>query len=144
MDYSLARGMGPAARTMTLGHEFVPPPIHSGGLRYHGAAPLIGLLRHHGVIDAVAYPQNEVFAAGKLFAQLSGHLPAPESAHPIRAAIDIARRCKEEGRRESIVICCSGHGLLDLGGYGKFNAGELEESAPEGIREPGLVEALRT
>jgi tryptophan synthase beta chain len=124
-DYADATGTGPLARTYSLGHEFVPPPIHAGGLRYHGAAPLIGLLHHEGVIDSVAYEQNEVFAAGSQFARLTGFLPAPETAHAIRAVIDVARDCREQGREATIVFSYSGHGLLDLGAYEMFNAGAL-------------------
>src|SRR5436305_3574744 len=126
-DFADASGTGPLARTYTLGHEFVPPPIHAGGLRYHGAAPLIGLLRDEGVIDPVAYRQTEVFAAGSLFARLTGFVPAPETAHAIRGVIDIARECREQGRHATILFCYSGHGLLDLGAYGKFNAGQLRD-----------------
>ena len=126
-DFADATGAGPLTRTYTLGHEFVPPPIHAGGLRYHGAAPLAGLLRDEGLLDAVAYQQNEVFAAGALFARLTGFLPAPETAHAIRAVIDVARECRQRRRRATILFCYSGHGLLDVGAYGKFNAGELHD-----------------
>jgi tryptophan synthase beta chain len=137
-DYCAANGTGPSTRTYTLGHDFIPPAIHSGGLRYHGAAPIMGLLRHEGLLDMVAYRQNDVFEAGKLFARLTGLLPAPESAHAIRAIVDVATECREQGRKAVIAACCSGNGMLDLGAYGKFNAGELEddtiaiESAPAG------------
>jgi len=126
-DFADATGSGPLSRTYTLGHEFVPPPIHAGGLRYHGAAPLAGLLRDEGLMDAVAYQQNEVFAAGKLFTRLTGFLPAPETAHALRAVIDVARECRERKRKATILFCYSGHGLLDLGAYGKFNSGELQD-----------------
>jgi tryptophan synthase beta chain len=130
-DFGDAGGSGPMARTYTLGHDFVPPPIHSGGLRFHGAAPLIGLLRHEGLLEAVAYDQPEVFEAGRDFARLHGLLPAPETAHAIRAAIDVALECKAARRKATIVFCYSGHGLLDLESYGRFNAGELGSSADE-------------
>ena len=126
-DFADATGSGPMARTYTLGHEFVPPPIHAGGLRYHGAAPLAGLLRAEGLMEATAYPQREVFEAGSKFARLTGFLPAPETAHAIRAVIDVARECREEQRQATILFAYSGHGLLDLGAYGKFNAGELKD-----------------
>jgi tryptophan synthase beta chain len=131
LDFADASGSGPAVYTYTLGHDFVPPPIHAGGLRYHGCAPLIGLLRHEGLLDAVAYPQTEVFAAGSEFAKLHGLVPAPEACHPIRAVIDLANRCKAEGRRATIVFCYRGHGLLDLEAYGRFNAGQLRDVEPE-------------
>jgi len=126
-DFPDATGTGPSTLTYTLGHEFVPPPIHAGGLRYHGAAPLVGLLRHEGLLQAQAYPQTEVFTAGSLFASLTGFVPAPESAHAIRAVLDVADRCRQEGRKATIVFCCSGHGLLDLEAYGRFNAGKMRD-----------------
>jgi len=133
-DYADATGAGPLTRTYTLGHDFVPPPIHAGGLRYHGAAPLIGLLRHEGLIEAVAYPQSEVFAAARTFAQLTGFVPAPETAHALRAVVDVAQRCKEDGREATILFSYSGHGLLDLSAYGAYLAGELEDA--EGAPTP--------
>jgi tryptophan synthase beta chain len=140
-DFGDAGGTGPMARTYTLGHEFVPPPIHAGGLRFHGAAPIVGQLRHEGLLDAVAYDQPEVFQAGSEFARLHGLLPAPESAHAIRAVIDVANECKRTGRKSTIVFCYSGHGLLDLEAYGRFNSGMLDSSADEAFppvaaREP--------
>ncbi len=128
LDYSDASGSGPSVYTYTLGHEFAPPPIHAGGLRYHGAAPLVGLLRHEGLLDARAYPQAEVFDAGTTFARLHGYLPAPETCHAIRAVVDVARRCREERRPATIVFCYSGHGLLDLEAYSRHRAGALEEA----------------
>ena len=126
-DYPDATGSGPLTRTMTLGHEFVPPPIHAGGLRYHGAAPLIGLLRNDGLLDARAYPQTEVFEAGALVARLTGMLPAPESAHAVRLVIDLANECTEARRPATILFCWSGHGLLDLAAYGRYNAGDMRD-----------------
>ena len=123
-DYSDACGSGPSVRTYTLGHDFVPPPIHAGGLRYHGSAPIVGLLHNEGLVEATAYPQSEVFEAGRLFARLEGYLPAPETAHAIRAVVDVARSAREG---ETICFCFSGHGLLDLGAYGEFNAGRLSD-----------------
>ena len=127
LDYADSSGKGPSVYTYTLGHEFLPPPIHAGGLRYHGSAPLIGLLRHEGLIDARAYPQSEVFDAGTTFTQLQGYLPAPETCHAIRAVIDVARRCRAEDRPATIVFCYSGHGLLDLEAYSRHRAGALDE-----------------
>lgn len=138
LDYADASGRGPGVYTYTLGHDFVPPPIHAGGLRYHGCAPLIGLLRKEGLIDAVAYPQTEVFHAGTTFARLQGYLPAPETCHPIRAVMDLARRCREQDRRATIVFCYSGHGLLDLEAYGRYNAGLLEDVEYETFRNDPL------
>lgn len=126
-DSADASGLGPLVRTYTLGHAFVPPPIHAGGLRYHGVAPLIGLLRAEGAIEARAVPQSEAFEAGTLFVRLEGFLPAPETAHAIRAVIDLAQTCKTARRRAVIIFCFSGHGLLDLESYGKFAAGMLSD-----------------
>jgi tryptophan synthase beta chain len=141
LDFADASGRGPAVYTYTLGHDFVPPPIHAGGLRYHGCAPLIGLLRHEGLLDAVAYPQTEVFAAGSQFTKLHGFLPAPETCHPIRAVIDLANRCTAEGRKATIVFCYSGHGLLDLEAYGRYNAGRLHDVEYERFATPEDEEA---
>lgn len=133
-DSADSSGLGPLVRTYTLGHEFVPPPIHAGGLRYHGAAPLIGLLRHEGLIEARCYEQSTVFDAGRTFTRLHGMLPAPETAHAIRAVIDIANACTARREKKTIVFSYSGHGLLDLGAYGQFVNSELEVSADEALR----------
>jgi tryptophan synthase beta chain len=127
-DLTDSVGAAPMAKTYTVGHEFVPPPIHAGGLRYHGCAPVIGLLRHEGILEARAYSQKEIFEAGSTFTRLQGILPAPESAHAIRAGIEVAQECRENGRKAVIVICLSGHGLLDLEAYGRYHAGQLEPS----------------
>jgi len=126
-DHVDSAASGPRVLSYTVGHDFVPPVIHAGGLRYHGCAPIVGLLRHEGVIDAVALGQSEVFAAGRLMARLHGYLPAPEAAHAIKAAIDVALRCKRERRKAVIVLCWSGHGLLDLPSYDDFNRGLVED-----------------
>ena len=139
LDYSDASGAGPSVYTYTLGHEFVPPPIHAGGLRYHGSAPLMGLLRHEGLLDARAYPQSEVFDAGVEFARSQGYVPAPETCHAIRAVVDLARRCREEQRQATIVFCYSGHGLLDLEAYSRHRAGALEEAIARNGAAPVLA-----
>jgi tryptophan synthase beta chain len=130
-DHVDAAATGPRVLSYSLGHDFIPPAIHAGGLRYHGCAPIVGMLRHEGLLDAVALPQSEVFAAAKLMTRLHGYLPAPEAAHAIKASIDVALRCKEEHRKAVIVFCFSGHGLLDLGAYGEFNHGMLEDPKPD-------------
>jgi len=107
----------PLLKMFTLGCDFVPPPIHAGGLRYHGAAPTVSLLKKEGVIESVAYPQKEVFKAAKLFAELEGLIPAPETSHAVKAAIDEALKAKKEVKEKVIVFNYSGHGLLDLVGY---------------------------
>ncbi|TMK38801.1 MAG: TrpB-like pyridoxal phosphate-dependent enzyme [Actinobacteria bacterium] len=140
-DMADATGSGPLTRTYTLGHEFVPAPIHAGGLRYHGAAPIAGLMRHEGLLEAVAYPQTAVFAAGSLFARLTGLVPAPETCHAIRAAIDVALDCRRSGRRAVIAFCYSGHGLLDLAAYDAFNTGALRDEPAFAAGEVALAEA---
>jgi len=142
LDYADAEGRGPGVHTYTLGHDFVPPPIHAGGLRYHGCAPLVGLMRHEGLLDAVAYPQTQVFDAGTMFARLQGYLPAPETCHAIRAVIDAAEDCKRTGRKATIVFCYSGHGLLDLEAYGRYNSGQLRDVEVEDFTAPSM-EAIR-
>jgi tryptophan synthase beta chain len=130
-DFVDSAATGPKALSYTIGRDFIPPVIHAGGLRYHGCAPIIGLLRHEGVIDAVALAQSEVFAAAKLMTRLHGYLPAPEAAHAIKATIDVALRCKEERRKAVIVFCFSGHGLLDLPAYREFDGGAIEDVEPD-------------
>jgi len=130
-DYVDSAASGPKVLSYSIGHDFIPPVIHAGGLRYHGCAPIVGLLRHEGMIDAVAFAQSEVFAAAKLMTRLQGYLPAPEAAHAIKAAIDVALRCKREHRKAVIVLCYSGNGLLDLPAYEDFNHGLLEDLEPD-------------
>ena len=124
-DFGDCAGMTPLLKMFTLGHTFVPPPIHAGGLRYHGDSPLLCKLVKDGWIDAVAYHQTEIFKAAKLFAETEGHIIAPESAHEVRAVIDEALRCKEEGREEVIFFNNSGHGHFDLGAYDAFLHGKI-------------------
>jgi tryptophan synthase beta chain len=115
----------PLIEMYTLGHRFIPPPIHAGGLRYHGDAPILCRLVKDGVIEAVAYPQTKVFEAAIEFARTEGIIPAPESSHAVRAAMDEARACKETGEDKTILFGLSGHGLLDLSAYQDFLHGEL-------------------
>jgi len=115
----------PLIEMFTLGHAFIPPPIHAGGLRYHGDAPALCRLVKDGVIEALAYPQSKVFEAAVEFARVEGIIPAPESAHAVRAAMDEARACKERGDAKAILFGLSGHGLLDLTAYEDFLGGNL-------------------
>jgi tryptophan synthase beta chain len=124
-DYGDTAKMAPIAKMHTLGHSFVPAAIHAGGLRYHGMAPLVSALCNAGYIEAVAYQQNAVFEAAMQFAKTEGHIPAPETAHATRAAIDEALKAKEEGRSKVILFNHSGHGLLDLAAYDEYLAGKL-------------------
>jgi tryptophan synthase beta chain len=116
-DFGDEACMTPLLKMYTLGHEFIPPSIHAGGLRYHGAAPTISHLYNLGFIDASAYNQNDVFDAAKIFAQTEGIVPAPESSHAIKEAIEQANKCKVEGKSKTILFNLSGHGFLDLGAY---------------------------
>ena len=126
-DFGDTAGMTPLVKMHTLGHTFVPQAIHAGGLRYHGTAPLISHLYDAGMLEAVAYPQNPVFAAALDFARVEGIVPAPESAHAFRAAIDEALRCKEAGEAKTILFNLSGHGLFDLAAYDRYLDGDLED-----------------
>ncbi len=113
-------GLTPLMKMHTLGHDFVPDPIHAGGLRYHGMSPMVSHCVELGLIDAVAKEQDECFAAGLLFARTEGIVPAPESTHAIAAALDAARACTETGEAKVLVIGLSGHGLLDLPAYADY------------------------
>jgi tryptophan synthase beta chain len=114
-------------KMFTLGHDFMPPGIHAGGLRYHGASPLVSKLLHEGVIEAVAYAQKPCFEAAVLFSRTEGIIPAPESSHAIKAAVEEAKRADEEGVSRVILFNLSGHGFFDLGAYDRYLAGELED-----------------
>ena len=124
-DFGDTGGMTPLFPMYTVGHNFVTPPIHAGGLRYHGKSYSMSVLVKHKAITPLAVGQKEVFDAGKLFAKCEGIVPAPESAHAICAALDVARACKAKGERKVILFNLSGHGLLDLGGYGEYLDGRL-------------------
>ena len=126
-DFGDTGQMTPLFKMYTLGSDFIPPGIHAGGLRYHGMSPLVSLCKDQGLIEAVAYPQDTVFDAAVQFAQAEGIIPAPESSHAIKAAIDEALRAKEEGKERVILFNLSGHGLLDLGAYDRYFAGELNQ-----------------
>ncbi len=116
----------PLLKMQTLGSDFVPPPIHAGGLRYHGNAPILSFLNEEKITEARAYGQNEIFKAAVDFARCEGIVPAPESAHAIAAAIEEASKAREEGKKKTIVFNLSGHGLLDLKGYDDFLQGKLK------------------
>ena len=126
-DFGDTAMMTPLLWMYTLGHDFIPPEIHAGGLRYHGMAPLVSHLFKLGLIDAVSYSQTKVFEAAMLFAQNEGVVPAPEAAHAIRAAIDEAIKAREEGKKRVILFNLSGHGLLDLPSYDAYLSGKLQD-----------------
>jgi tryptophan synthase beta chain len=126
-DYGDTAQMAPIAKMYTLGHDFMPPGIHAGGLRYHGAAPLVSLLKHHGVIEARAVGQLACFEAAVQFARTEAIIPAPESSHAIRAAVDEALEAKREGKPRTILFNLSGHGHVDMAAYDDYFAGKLED-----------------
>ena len=126
-DFGDASGFTPLMKMYTLGHDFMPPRIHAGGLRYHGDSPLVSQLFHEGLIEAVAVPQLATFEAGAMFARAEGIIPAPESNHAIRAAIDEALRCKQSGEAKTIFFNLTGHGHFDMAAYDRYFAGELED-----------------
>ena len=126
-DFGDTAKLTPMVKMHTLGHGFIPEPIHAGGLRYHGMAPLVSLLKDRGLIEARAIHQNPSFAAGVQFARTEGILPAPESNHAIRVAIDEAIRCREEGVSRVIGFNLSGHGHFDLSAYDRYLAGALDD-----------------
>jgi tryptophan synthase beta chain len=119
-DFGDTAGMTPLLSMYTLGHDFVPPPIHAGGLRYHGDSPIISNLVKNGRMEAMAYPQGKVFEAAMQWARVQGPIPAPETSHAIRAVIDEALAAKEEGAERVILFNYSGHGLLDLQAYDDY------------------------
>jgi len=145
-DYGDTAHLAPIAKMDTLGHTFIPAGIHAGGLRYHGMAPLVSALHRHGYIEPVAYPQLAVFEAAVLFARTEGFIPAPETAHAIRAAIDEALAAREAGEKRVILFNFSGHGHFDMGAYESYFAGKLEnyeypvERVLEALKDLPVVE----
>lgn len=126
-DFGDVAEMTPLIAMYTLGHKFIPPPIHSGGLRYHGMSPLISHLVREKYMEAVAYKQLEVFDAAKIFTRAEGIIPAPETAHAIKAVIDEAEKAKQEGKSKVILFNLSGHGHFDMGAYDAYFAGKLQD-----------------
>lgn len=124
-DFGDTAGMTPLLLMYTLGHEFVPSPIHAGGLRYHGAAPTVSLLVNKKVVKAVSYMQKEVFDAAMMFAKSEGLVAAPETSHAVKAAIDLALEAKKKNEKKVIAFNYSGHGLLDLAGYQQYLDGKM-------------------
>ena len=120
----------PLAKMYTLGSDFIPAPNHAGGLRYHGMSPVLSQLYDDGLMEAVSVKQTEVFEAAEQFARVEGILPAPESSHAIRAAIDEALKCKETGEEKTIVFGLTGTGYFDLVAYEKFHNGEMSDRVP--------------
>ena len=127
-DFGDEVGFTPLLKMFTLGHKFVAPSVHAGGLRYHGMNTQVSLLKNEGYIKPVSVHQRDVFAAGKMFAMCEGIIPAPETNHAIKAAIDEAKKCKETGEEKTIVVNFSGHGLMDFKGYASYMDGSMENS----------------
>jgi tryptophan synthase beta chain len=119
--------MTPLMAMNSLGHNFMPEPIHAGGLRYHGMSPLVSAALRDGLMEAIAVHQSECFEAGLLFSRTEGIIPAPETTHAIAATIREAKKAKEEGKEKVILFNFSGHGLMDLVGYNKYMNGELHD-----------------
>ena len=150
-DFGDTAGLTPLVKMYTLGHNFIPPPIHAGGLRYHGAAPSLSLLKNEGIVESVAYNQVEVFTAAHIFAKTEGIVIAPETAHAVKAVIDKAIEAKEKNKEITILFNLSGHGLLDLSSYEKYLKKELlpykypEEKIRENIErvKESLSEKIR-
>jgi tryptophan synthase beta chain len=138
-DFGDTVGLTPLMPMYTLGHDFVPPPMHAGGLRYHGDAPMVCGLVKAGLVEARAYRQNEVFEAAVRFARCEGIIPGPEPAHAIKAVFDEAQAAKEAGEARVILFGLSGHGHFDLSAYDAYLAGALED--PE-FSEEDMEEAL--
>jgi tryptophan synthase beta chain len=126
-DFGDTAGLTPLMKMHTLGHDFVPDPIHAGGLRYHGMSPLISHIYELGLMEAVAKPQTECFAAGIQFARTEGIVPAPEPTHALAECIAEALRCKETGEEKVILTALCGHGHLDLAAYSKYLEGAVED-----------------
>jgi tryptophan synthase beta chain len=138
-DFGDTAGMTPLMKMHTLGHDFVPDPIHAGGLRYHGMSPLISHLYEEKEIEAVALGQTDCFAAGVLFARTEGIVPAPEPTHALAAAVDEAVRCRESGEEKVILTALCGHGHLDLPAYDAYLSGKVVD---HGLEDPEVRSAV--
>jgi tryptophan synthase beta chain len=138
-DYADTAEQTPLVKMYTVGHKFANPPIHAGGLRYHGKAPSLSLLIHEGIVHSISFTQTKVFEAAQIFARTEGVITAPESAHGLRYAIDEAIRCRENGEKKIIAFNNCGHGLLDLSAYDEYNKGKLVDWTPEQVEVPQYV-----
>jgi len=139
-DFGDVAGVSPVAKMYTLGHRFMPPPVHAGGLRYHGMSPIVSHLYKHNLIEAVAVPQLATFEAGIQFARSEGFISAPETNHAIRVAIDEAIRCREFGEKKVILFSHSGHGYFDMAAYDAYMSGKLADyDYPESLVKEALA-----
>ena len=129
-DFADTGKVCPMAKMYTLGCDFIPAPNHAGGLRYHGMSPILSQLYDDGYMEARSYRQTEVFEAAEQFARVEGILPAPESSHAIKGAIDEALKCKETGEEKTILFGLTGTGYFDLVAYEKFHNGQMEDYIP--------------
>jgi tryptophan synthase beta chain len=141
-DFGDTAGLTPLLKMYTLGHSFVPPSFHAGGLRYHGMAPLVSAALEQNLIEATAVAQTGCFEAGIQFARTEGIVPAPESTHAISVAVAEALRCREEGRAETILFGLSGHGHFDLAAYEQYLAGSLRDESYDEAQLQGALDAL--
>jgi tryptophan synthase beta chain len=126
-DFGDTAGLTPLIKMYTLGHDYIPPSVHAGGLRYHGMSPMVALLAHEKIIESRSATQTDVFESNKIFAQTEGVIPAPETGHAVKVGIDEAVKCRKSGEEKNIIINFSGHGLLDLQGYDDFLEGKLKD-----------------
>jgi tryptophan synthase beta chain len=126
-DFIDSAHMSPLAKMYSLGSNFMPPIFHAGGLRYHGAAPIVSHMKELGLIEAVALQQKSCFEAGVMFARGEGIVPAPETNHAVRVAIDEALKCKQEGKARTILFTLTGQGNFDMQAYADYFAGKLED-----------------
>jgi tryptophan synthase beta chain len=140
-DFGDTAGLTPLMKMHTLGHRFIPEPIHAGGLRYHGMAPLVSHVYELGLIEAIAIPQSECFAGAVQFARSEGIVPAPEPAHAIAAAVREALACRESGESRVILTALCGHGHLDLAAYEKYLGGEMVDVE---LPASAIAEAMRS
>jgi tryptophan synthase beta chain len=141
-DFGDTAGMAPLVKMYTLGHEYQCPPIHAGGLRYHGKAPSMCMLINKGIMESRAYSQSEIMEAGVLFAQTEGIVAAPESNHAIKGAVEIALDCKRKNEAKTILFNLSGHGLLDLQAYQDKLAGTLLDYEPDAATLASALESV--
>jgi tryptophan synthase beta chain len=140
-DFGDAVGMTPLIKMHTLGHDFVPDPIHAGGLRYHGMSPLLSHIYELGLIEAIAIPQTECFAAGIQFARTEGIIPAPEPTHALAATVREALRARDTGESTVILTALCGHGFFDLAAYDDYLGGRMVD---EDVSEERFERALAT
>jgi tryptophan synthase beta chain len=125
-DFGDIAGLTPLLMMHTMGHEFVPPPAHAGGLRYHGSAPLVSHVLAAGLIEAEAYGQREVFESAVAFARTEGTIPAPESAHAVHSCVQHAIAARESGEKKTILFNLSGHGIFDMAAYEAYLTGQMD------------------